>query len=109
VEVWNLVEVHPKVASLFLKGKTLREAFFLTRSIAAAIDPPCRDFIRGAVTSTAGVNPVCAMATAWARFDHGRSEQLELWFYKVVAKVAVCHSPCYSGSSSVASTPASRS
>ena len=94
------MEIHPKVASLFLKGKSLREAFLLFLSIKAAIEPNCRpglrvleDFIRAAVTSTVAANPDSAMATSWSRFDHGTTEQLEVWFYKVVAKVPIVTPP----------------
>jgi hypothetical protein len=100
VDAWKLVEVHPKVASLLLKGKTVREAFFLARRITAAIEPTHRpglrvleNFIRCAVTSTAGANPNSALATTWSRFDQSQLEQLEIWFCKVLGKVPMITPP----------------
>jgi hypothetical protein len=94
LSAWKLVEIHPKVASLFLKGKTVREAFLLTRRIAETIQPIYRpalrvleDFIRGAVTSTAGADPVSTLTTGWSRIDPGQTELLEAWFCKVLGKV----------------------
>jgi hypothetical protein len=66
----------------------------LTRRIAETIQPIYRpalrvleDFIRGAVTSTAGVDPVSALITGWSRIDPGQTESLEAWFCKVLGKV----------------------
>jgi hypothetical protein len=100
LEAWKLVDIHPKLAPLFLQGMTVREAFFLFRSIEAAIEPTCRpglrvleDFIRCAVTSTAVADPDSAMATAWSRFDHSQSNQLETWYCKIVAKLPTIAPP----------------
>jgi hypothetical protein len=94
VSAWKLVEIHPKIAAFLLKGMTVREAFTLFLRIKAAIVPACRpslrileDFIRGAVTGTAGEVPVSAMATAWSRLDPHVSPQLAGWYYQVLSKV----------------------
>jgi hypothetical protein len=92
---WKMLPIHPKFASLFFKGMTVRKAFALVRNIEAAIPQEhlgdlevLQNFIRGAVTSDGGANPESALTTGWSRVDHSATPVLESWYYALVGHAA---------------------
>jgi hypothetical protein len=77
VAAWKLLLVHPKLAFLFFRGKTMRHAFALVRNLETAISQeqrgnlePLRNFIRGAVTNDGGAVPASLLTMGCSRLDN---------------------------------------
>jgi hypothetical protein len=95
VAAWKMLPIHPKLAFLFFRGKTVRDAFALVRNLETAIPQeyrgnlePLRNFIRGAVTSGGGAVPASALTTGWSRIDHSATPALESRYYALVGQMA---------------------
>jgi hypothetical protein len=91
----KMLPIHPKFAFLFLRGKTVRDAFALVRKLETAIPQeyrgnlePLLNFIRGAVTSDGAAVPASAITTGWSRIDHSANPTIEAWYYALVGQMA---------------------
>ena len=92
VFTWYALPIHPKLACLFLRGMSVRDAFFLATKIVSAVPTsllgdlePFTNFIRSAVTGTNGVSSI---TSGWKRESHTTSDQLETWYYELIARYA---------------------
>ena len=100
ITAFPALPIHPKLASFYMGGMSIRAAFLLTEEIVQLIPAPLqpdaqpwRDFMHvGAVAAHAtgpGTKRSC-LATTWTRVDHLQNREIEAWYYShvdVVAKV----------------------
>ena len=93
ISSWMALPVHPKLACLFLKGMSVRNAFFLAKQIISIIPPslavdlvPFVNFIRSAVTKA--TNGTSSLTSGWKREAHTSTDQLESWYYELVSRNA---------------------
>ena len=92
---WKVFPVHAKVAALFLRGVSLREAVELIVSLYQTVPEADRDgleglieFIRVAVTPDADLPTRSILHTEWVRQDTGGSDELEDWYVSLVQMYA---------------------
>jgi hypothetical protein len=94
IPAWMALPVHPKLACLFLRGMSVRNAFFLVKKIISAFPSslsrdlePLVNFIRSAVTT--GAIGASSLTSGWKRESHTSSDPMETWFYELVARFAL--------------------
>ena len=96
VSTLKTLPIHPKLACLFMRGMSVRQAFFLMRRVKDATPQGHRPqldqlvrFMRIAATHNgAPNNPASASASGWTRKDHAQAPALETWYYNLVARYA---------------------
>ena len=89
---WPTFPIHPKLACLFLKGKTIREAFLIMVTIANSLPPdilpraePWIETMCVAATWEKDSNPPQSLLSIpWEREDHLTNETSAKWYHALV-------------------------
>jgi len=93
VTAWKVLPIHPKLASLFLRGMLIRDAVTLVTDLMAAA-PPDRHpdlaqlvaFVR--VASTQDNAAESMLAGRWMVQHHAQTAGLEEWYYQLLSASA---------------------
>ena len=93
ISVRKFLPIHAKLAALFMRGPTIREALDLVHQIMEALPDALRaqalalaNWMRVACTSNAAANPQSWLHTATVRVDTHVDPNMEAWHHTVVAR-----------------------
>ncbi len=103
VNGWRALPIHPKLACLFFKGLTVREAFLLTERIVSMMPESVRpnatiwrDTMHVAAVAAASTGAGLyrsSLSKTWNRVDHLTNSATTDWYYALIDAIAKVQTP----------------
>ena len=98
VNVWRVLPVHPKVAALFTRGLSIRDAISVAKDLYSSLPESARDRCEGLleylrVAATIGTENRSALEAPWVIMDPAANASLEAWYVQLCQAYAPLWSP----------------